>query len=160
MFRGGARLADLGCAFGLFLAAGPFGPVLALLYLLFADGLMEGQSVGKRMFGIKAIYLPTRTAARFRESVLRNAPFGFVVVLGMMPELGGAAFVGGLLVVGTLEAWKVIRDGLGLRLGDRWAQTQVVDGKVVAGEGLVADGAEGARAPGRMMYAGKRRALG
>ncbi len=51
-----------------------------------------------------------------------------------MPEpLGPVAFFAGVVVIGGIEAWKVWRHPLGLRLGDVWAQTQVVDGKVVAG---------------------------
>lgn len=133
LLRAGARLLDAGIAYGLYVLGGRPGAVLALLFLLFADGLLQGQSLGKRMFGIKAVYVPTRMPARFRESVLRNAPFGLMVLLGMMPELGKLAFYAGVVVIGGIEAWKVIREPLGLRLGDVWAQTQVVDGKVVAG---------------------------
>ena len=67
--------------------------------------------------------------------MLRNAPFALVVLLGMMPEpLGLRAFLAGAVVVGGLEAYKVWRHPLGLRWGDVWAQTQVVDGKVVVAE--------------------------
>ena len=37
-------------------------------------GCFQGQSLGKRLFGVKVIHLPTRSAARYRDSVLRNAP--------------------------------------------------------------------------------------
>ena len=43
------------------------------------------------------------------------------------------AGLAGLVVIGGVEAWKALRDPLGRRLGDVWAQTQVVDGKVVVG---------------------------
>jgi len=119
LLRGMARLADIAVAYALAVAAGRAGLVVALLYLLLADGIFHGQSVGKRIFGVKAVYLPTRTDARFRDSTLRNAPLALVVVLRMMPEpLGLRAGLAGLLV---------------RRLGDVWAQTQVVDGKVVSG---------------------------
>ena len=62
--------------------------VLALLYLLFADGMLQGQSPGKKLFGVRVVYLPTRQPARHRDSVLRNAPLGLVIILSMMPELG------------------------------------------------------------------------
>jgi hypothetical protein len=133
LLRAGARLVDATLALGLFVLGGRAGSVLALLFLLFSDGLLQGQSLGKRMFGVKAVFLPTRSPARFRESVLRNAPFGLIMLLGMMPELGRLAFYAGVVVIGGIEAWKVLRDPLGIRLGDVWAQTQVVDGKVAAG---------------------------
>ena len=139
VFRVMARITDLGLAYGLSLAAGRAGLVVALLYLLLADGIFRGQSVGKRIFGVKAVYLPTRTDARFRDSTLRNAPLALVVVLRMMPEpLGLRAGLAGLLVIGAVEAWKAWRDPLGRRLGDVWAQTQVVDGKVVSGSQALA----------------------
>lgn len=129
-----ARAVDVALASAVFFAGQRVGPLLALLYLLFADGILQGQSPGKRLFGIKAVHVPTRSAARSRDSVLRNAPFGLVVILGMMPPpLGFEAFVVGVLAIGGVEAWKTIRDPRGLRLGDVWAQTQVVDGKVMAG---------------------------
>jgi len=151
ILRALARGADLGLAYGLALAAGRAGLVVALLYLLLADGIFHGQSVGKRIFGVKAVFLPLRTGARFRDSTLRNAPLALVVLLRMMPEpLGLRAFLGGLVVIGGVEAWKSLRDPLGRRFGDVWAQTQVVDGRVVAGTAVEAHPPTGVPAgPGR-----------
>ena len=128
--RGGARLIDVAIAWSLSYATGPAGIVMALLYTLFADGMFGGQSPGKKIFGVKVIYLPTRSGARHRDSVLRNAPLGLIIILSMMPELGFRAFLAGLVVIGGIEALQCWRDPDGLRLGDLWAQTQVVDGKV------------------------------
>jgi hypothetical protein len=147
-----ARSADMGLAYGLALAAGRAGLVVALLYLLLADGIFHGQSVGKRIFGVKAVFLPLRTGARFRDSTLRNAPLALVLLLRMMPEpLGLRAFLGGLVVIGGVEAWKSMRDPLGRRFGDVWAQTQVVDGKVVSGTAVEAQPSSLATGPGRWM---------
>jgi uncharacterized RDD family membrane protein YckC len=51
--RAGARALDVALAWGLYMLLGPAGPVVALLYLLLADGMMQGQSPGKRLFGVK-----------------------------------------------------------------------------------------------------------
>lgn len=148
--RTGARAFDLAIAWLLFQGTGPAGVVMALLYILFADAMIYGQSIGKKLFGVKAIFLPTRAPVRHRDSVLRNAPFGLVIILFMMPDLGFKAFIGGTIVIGGIEAFKAWRHPQGLRLGDLWAQTQVIDGKVVAGQGeLVRPAAEEARAAGR-----------
>jgi uncharacterized RDD family membrane protein YckC len=139
VLRGMARVADVGIAYVLALAAGRAGLVVALLYLLLADGVFHGQSVGKRIFGVKAVFLPMRTDARFRDSTLRNAPMALIVLLRMMPEpLGLRAGLAGLLVISAVEAWKAVRDPLGRRFGDVWAQTQVVDAKVVSGSQALA----------------------
>lgn len=151
VFRGMARLADVAIALGLFRLGGPAGTLIALLFLLLADGMLQGQSPGKRIFGIKVVHLPTRSSARYRESVLRNAPFGLVLLLGMMPyPLGVGAFIAGALAIGGIEGWKVLRDPLGLRLGDAWASTQVTDGKVVAGSPAIAQPNEPLREPGQL----------
>jgi uncharacterized RDD family membrane protein YckC len=153
--RLGARASDLAIAWAIFVVGERVGPVLALLYLLLGDGVLQGQSLGKRLFGVKVVYLPTRAAGRKRDSTLRNAPIAFPIVLGMMPEpLGLYAFFAGALLVGLVEGFQVWRDPLGLRLGDHWAQTQVVDGKVPIDAGVLARseraGAPGQ--PGRALY--------
>lgn len=132
LLRAGARLIDVAIAWALYWSTGPTGVVMALLYILFADGMLQGQSPGKKIFGVKVVYVPTRSGARHRDSVLRNSPFGLVVILSMMPELGPRAFFAGLAVIGSIEALQCIRDREGIRLGDTWAQTQVIDGKVQA----------------------------
>jgi uncharacterized RDD family membrane protein YckC len=137
LLRAGARAVDLAIALMLYRVTGPAGVVVALLYLLSADGMLQGQSLGKKLFGVKVVYLPSRAPARYRDSFLRNSPFGLVVILGMMPEVGAEAFFAAALVLGGVEAWKVVKDAFGLRLGDAWAQTQVVDGKVPSHDGLL-----------------------
>ena len=151
LLRAGARAVDIAIAWALYVSTGPAGIVIALLYLLLADGMLQGQSPGKKIFGVKVVYLPTRAPARHRDSVLRNAPFGLVIILSMMPELGLKAFLAGAVVIGGIEAVRCLRDPDGVRLGDRWAQTQVVDGKVSAEKPAVAPGEQQeARADARL----------
>ncbi|GMU62264.1 MAG: RDD family protein [Myxococcales bacterium] len=150
LLRGGARLLDLVVAWVLYVSTGPAGIVIALLYLLFADGMLQGQSVGKKLFGVKVIYLPTGAGARHRDSVLRNAPFGLVIILSMMPELGFKAFLAGAAVIGGIEAFRCWRDPEGVRLGDAWAQTQVIDGKVPHGQPQYVSPRDEARASARL----------
>lgn len=159
VLRLGARLVDVSVAWGLFVVGGAAGGVLAMLFLLLADGMLQGQSVGKRIFGVKVMHLPTRSAARHRDSTLRNAPLALIVVLGMMPEpLGRVAFLAALVVLGGVETLRLVRDPLGWRLGDTWAQTQVVDGKVVAGATTaVRSPVTPARVPGRFLSAARVR---
>jgi len=149
--RAGARLVDVLIAWVLYKSTGPAGIVIALLYTVFADGFLQGQSPGKKLFGVKVVYLPTRSGARHRDSMVRNAPFGLVLILSMMPELGLIAFIAGLVVIGGIEAAKCVRDPDGVRLGDLWAQTQVTDGKVTTGaqQRAVPRVEEEARAPAR-----------
>ena len=152
ILRGLARAVDTAIAWGLYFAPGGVGGVASLLFLLLADGMVQGQSPGKKLFGVRVVYLPTRAFGRYRDSVLRNAPFGLIVLLTMLPEgLGRVAFLAGVTFIGGIEAVKVFREALGMRWGDAWAQTQVVDGKVPAGALTAARAPEVSRVPGRIM---------
>jgi uncharacterized RDD family membrane protein YckC len=139
--RGLARLADFTIAFGVATSAPGVGPLVAAAYLIVADGLMQGQSPGKKIFGVRAVVPDTRAPAGFQESILRNAPFAVVTLFWALPILWPAFFLVGLPVIGY-ETWQVLDEHLGRRLGDRLAETQVVDGKVVAGLPSAASGGQ------------------
>jgi uncharacterized RDD family membrane protein YckC len=135
--RGLARLADFTLAWIVAQTAPQIGPLLAAFYLLVADGLMSGQSVGKKLFGVRTVVVPRRAPAGWHESVLRNAPFALVAVFYAVPLLWPVLFVVGLPIVG-FEAYMIFTDRLGVRIGDIFADTQVVDAKVVSKAGEVA----------------------
>jgi len=130
--RGLARLADFTIAFAMATSFAGVGPLVAAFYLLVADGLMHGQSPGKKIFGVKAVDPATRAPAGFQESMLRNAPFALAALFWALPLLWPVFFVVGLPII-AYEAWRVWDEPLGRRLGDAFADTQVVDAKVVAG---------------------------
>ncbi len=144
--RGLARLADLALAFVLAQTAPQVGPVLAAFYLLVADGLMHGQSVGKRIFGVRTVVVPRRAPAGYHESLLRNAPFALVAVFWAVPLLWPMLIVAGLPIVG-FEAYMIFTDRLGIRIGDIFADTQVVDAKVLSKDAAVTPRALGPVAP-------------
>ena len=133
-----ARLTDCILAAVLPAVAGTVGGIAAVLYLLFADGLFRGQSPGKRLLGIKVVRLasgriPASAEIDSRESALRNFPFALALLLFFIPGIGHFLIltVGSALVV--FEGWQVVNDKLGLRMGDLFAGTQVVDTKVLVG---------------------------
>ena len=138
-----ARICDLGLALAVANAAHEVGPILAAVYLLAADGLVHGQSIGKRLFGVRAMVRPAAPGLRgrpagYRESVLRNSPFALVTLFYGVPYLWVVLFVAGLPILGY-EAWRVWKDERGLRMGDLFADTQVVDGKIVSKIEVVAE---------------------
>ncbi len=100
------------------LLAGTQNPILftgiGALYLLLRDALfIPGQSVGKFLFGLRVISLGDGRPCGRLQSAQRN----FILV------------VPGLNVVATaLEAVAVTRDPQGQRLGDKLANTQVIEG--------------------------------
>ena len=92
---------------GLFLFA-------AAIYVLLRDALfVRGQSVGKFFFSLLVVSLVTGRPCSRAESVRRNLLF-------LVPGLNVVAVI--------LETVTTVRDPQGLRLGDRLAQTQVVEG--------------------------------
>ena len=91
--------------FVLYLAAGA-------AYLLFRDAI-RGQSVGKFILGLVVISLETGRPSSLVGSVRRN-------LLLLLP--------GANVVAIFLEVQTVVRDPQGQPLGDRLAQTQVVEG--------------------------------
>ena len=91
--------------FVLYLAAGA-------AYLLFRDAI-RGQSVGKFLLGLVVISLENGRPCSLAGSLGRNLLF-------LLPGVNVVAIF--------LETRTVVRDPQGQRLGDRLAQTQVVDG--------------------------------
>ena len=137
--RGLARAADFTLAWIVAQSAPQVGPLLAAFYLLVADGLMSGQSVGKKIFGVRTVVVPRRAPAGWHESLLRNAPFALVAIFYAVPLLWPVLFVVGLPILG-FEAYMIFTDRLGIRIGDIFADTQVVDAKVLSKAGEIAHG--------------------
>jgi uncharacterized RDD family membrane protein YckC len=81
-------------------------------YLLLRDGI-KGQSIGKFLLGLVVINLETGLPSALAGSVRRN-------LLLLLPGAG--------IVAIFLEARTIVRDPQGQRLGDRLAQTHVVEG--------------------------------
>ncbi|HEY7187920.1 MAG TPA: RDD family protein [Vicinamibacterales bacterium] len=85
--------------------------ILGAIYLAVRD--MRGQSIGKLLFGLVVMDLETGKRATLRASLRRN-------VMLIVPGINIAAV--------ALEFMAIVRDPQGQRLGDRLAQTQVVEG--------------------------------
>ncbi len=101
------------------------GPLAGMAYLLVADAIHNGQSIGKRLMGIKTVHIPTRSPATPIHSAVRNLPTSLAFALTLNPVL---ALVAGPIL--AFEANMAFSDPLGIRIGDIFADTQVVDAKV------------------------------
>src|SRR5687767_9698486 len=89
-----------------------WGAALAVVYLLLRDGI-GGQSLGKLVVGLVVVNVRTGRFCSWKDSVLRN-------VFVLIPGANIAAVF--------LESFTILRDPQGQRLGDRLAQTQVIEG--------------------------------
>jgi hypothetical protein len=109
---------DLWITVALFVTVTRYSTLLAAtvspIYLVIRDGLFEGQSFGKLMVGLVAIRLESGKPVQLTGSLRRNFLFG-------VPGMNLAALF--------FEARQIQIDEQGVRLGDRFARTQVVHGK-------------------------------
>ena len=113
-----AGAVDLTVAAACYAALAPENPIVAVtvspLYLLFRDGIFAGQSLGKMCVGQVVIRLSSGNRGRMIDSIRRNFIF---VIPGMN------------LVALPVELTQTVKDQQGMRVGDRLAGTQVIDGK-------------------------------
>ncbi len=118
-----AKFIDVLIAVGLSKLLPPVGFFAGLLYIIIADGFFEGQSIGKKLIGLRAIVLAEGKKVGFREAIIRNIPFAIAYTLCLIPYVG---WLLAIIIIG-LEGVLVIGNEKGLRIGDEIAKTQVVD---------------------------------
>ncbi len=124
--RASAKFIDMAFALSVAGVLSPIGPVTGLVYSLIADGLMEGRSIGKLLVGIEVIDQNTNAPCSIHKSALRNIPFGFAVLMFIVPVIGLFLFISlGLVIIGA-ESYFLYTDLQGMRIGDTLADTIVV----------------------------------
>jgi len=96
--------------------------LLGMVYLFIADGFVTG-SVGKRLIGLHIVFKENHKEISFRESIVRNIPFGLAYLTYPIP------FIGWLIAAGivSFESFLMIGNPNGMRLGDEMAKTFVAD---------------------------------
>jgi uncharacterized RDD family membrane protein YckC len=87
-----------------------WGVFLSMTYIVFRDGLFSGQSVGKKVMGIRVVHKDGRPIS-FVDSSFRN-------VLFLVPYL--------IPLTLPIETVALFRSPDRLRLGDRIAKTRVI----------------------------------
>ncbi len=105
----------------------PVGTFAAVLYILISDGLDKGGSIGKQIIRLKVIKSETGAPCDFRQSLIRNAPIGVIFMLYLIPFIGWFLALAGGLVILSFEAYFILSDEKGLRVGDHLANTIVVE---------------------------------
>ena len=106
----------------------PMADIVALAYILCADAFPQGASPGKRMVHIRTVHTNTETPCTLRQSLIRNIPFGLIVLFAIFPPALGwifLIFVAVPLIV--LECYLLLTLDTKKRLGDVIADTLVVD---------------------------------
>jgi len=106
-----------------------FWIIVSMIYLLMADGFFQGQSLGKRIVGLKTVYLDNDTKefqlATFAHSAIRNCAFAAILFLSIIPFIGIVFSILGCVLV-LVEVYFMYSDPENLRIGDIYAKTKVV----------------------------------
>lgn len=128
--RGGARAIDALILLVIYLIGASFylwvGVIASAIFAALHDSFGEGQSVGKRIMGIRVVNDVDGGSCSYRESILRNLPFIFGVIFLGVPGLWIFFLV--LCVPYLLfESYLIILLSSGVRLGDILANTLVVE---------------------------------
>ena len=108
-----------------------FGFLSASGYILLRDGLFDGQSLGKKLLGLRVVLADENgRPASYRESIVRNITFVLVYILFLIPYLG---WILGPIAL-AVEGLTAIGDGRGMRIGDMLAKTYTVQASAESGE--------------------------
>ena len=129
-----ARTIDFIIVVALFEIIPKIGYFAGLVYLLIADGLFQGRSVGKRLLGLRVVFYiepEEPLECSIKESIYRNFPFaaGYIMsgILGGIPIIGwllSFVIISGIL---AFECLLIVGNDRGMRLGDEIAKTRVVE---------------------------------
>jgi uncharacterized RDD family membrane protein YckC len=121
-----AKIVDLGVFFLSYLFFGKAGVVGGCVYLLIADSLFLGESLGKKLFGLRVLDLEKAIPCNLKQSIIRNlcvvAPLIFlysggwailVTLIAMIPFYG-------------IEIYIIMNPHSFHRIGDIMAETTVI----------------------------------
>ncbi len=110
------------------------GYLAGFTYLLLADGLFKGRSIGKKLLGIKVVISDKNSEEgleiSYKESIFRNFPFAAAYLLAgifwHIPVVGEFLSFIVVAAVLVLESLIMLGSEKGKRFGDEVAKTQVV----------------------------------
>jgi len=121
-----AKAIDMFIVFMLTIFIYPFGLLIALFYISFADSLQKGQSVGKKIMGFSVISLEDGTPCSIKQSFIRNLMFSIPLFFSILPIWGWIlTFCVGMAFT-SLEIYFLFKLDSANRLGDVMADTTVV----------------------------------
>ncbi len=130
--RVAAKMLDL-LVVGLFglLIPGPFGPLAGFVYSVCGDGLQRwgfsGQSLGKRMMGLRVIRTGDGQPANFKDAMIRNLPVGVATFFAIIPLWGWIICILVGVPLMLVEITLMARMQGEARLGDIMAGTRVLE---------------------------------
>ena len=122
-----AKAIDLVIVIALVNVLYPAGPLAGFLYILIADGLKGGRSLGKRVTGLRVLNVVTGKPADFKDSVVRNCTVALPVLFFVVPILGWFLWILIGIPILAIELFLMTRLDTQARLGDTMADTKVAE---------------------------------
>lgn len=105
---------------------GPLGPLLGAFYAAIQDSFSEGQSVGKKIIGLRTLDEGTGISCSALGSCTRNLPLVVSVLCATIPVIWAFALLA-TFPFALLELYLVFNLETGVRLGDVMANTLIVE---------------------------------
>jgi uncharacterized RDD family membrane protein YckC len=99
------------------------GYLAGLAYLLIGDSLFGGQSLGKKLVGLKVVSSDTQRACTLREAILRNSTLGAGYLFYKVIWIGWLFIV----MASAFEFIILLGSKNHMRLGDEIAKTTVIE---------------------------------
>jgi len=103
------------------------GILMGATYIFIADGLSGGQSLGKRLTGLRVVNVDSGEPITFKDSMVRNVHLSVIFLFSIVPVLGWVVIITVGLIVILFEMYYCIVDVDGYRVGDLAAGTEVVN---------------------------------
>ena len=107
------------------------GFIAGLTYLLIGDGLFDGQSLGKKIVGLRVVSAGTYQPCTFKDSILRNGIFAAGYLVSRVLWIGWIL----IIMIAAFEFIILLGSKEKMRIGDEIAKTIVIDNHQVKQEG-------------------------
>jgi uncharacterized RDD family membrane protein YckC len=104
----------------------PLGVGAAMLFCAFQDAMGVGQSIGKRIIGLRVLDEQTGFGCSMQDSLLRNVPFVSGVLFSATPVLWILLFFISFPLL-ALETYLILSIESGVRVGDVLGNTLVTE---------------------------------
>ncbi len=104
-----------------------YGTIAGLLYILIADYVGNGQSLGKKIVKIRVVTQEGAYQINLTESIIRNLSCSIVLIFTQLGFIGLILFLTAGLAICAVEIYFMITDIGGIRIGDILANTMVIE---------------------------------
>ncbi len=105
---------------------GIMGLFFSILYIVLSDSLFEGQSIGKKLVGLRVIDLETGNYCNIKQSIFRNALLALPLIFFFGGPIGSIIGICLFSAVVIFEVYLVSKIGSFQRHGDMIANTSVI----------------------------------